>query len=206
MAPDLFAGQPAPTDINNTTYNSTAFLAAHGTNVTDPLVEAAISYARTSLNVSKVAVTGYCFGGRYSMRFTDQSRTIKADVAFAAHPSLWTDAEASALGAPTAFATAGMSFFFPCGLARAGGLFTPGFCQSLFHANFFCSSDRDNLLPAARRAQLEALLLNTTTPYQVSLYSGVSHGFGVRINASDPIQVFAKETAFLQAVRWFTSF
>lgn len=61
-------------------------------------------------------------------------------------------------------------------------------------------------MPAARRAQLEALLLNTTTPYQVSLYSGVSHGFGVRINASDPIQVFAKETAFLQAVRWFTSF
>lgn len=40
----------------------------------------------------------------------------------------------------------------------------------------------------------------------MTLYSGVPHGFAVRANASDREQVFAKETAFLQAVRWFTSF
>lgn len=62
---------------------------------------------RTTLNVSRVAVTGYCFGGRYSFRFVDPARTLKADVAFAAHPSAWTDADVSAIGAPVSVATAG---------------------------------------------------------------------------------------------------
>lgn len=67
-------------------------------------------------------------------------------------------------------------------------------------------TDKDSLLPATLRAELESLLLNISSPYQVNLYSGVSHGFGVRINVTDPVQVFAKQSAFLQAVRWFTSF
>lgn len=66
-----------------------------------------VNYARNTLNVSKLAVTGYCFGGRYSFRFVDAARTVKADVAFAAHPSAWEDGEVSAIGAATAVATAG---------------------------------------------------------------------------------------------------
>jgi hypothetical protein len=56
-----------------------------------------------------------------------------------------------------------------------------------------------------RRLQIENLLLETTQPYQVSLYGGTEHGFGVRANISDPKQRFAKETAFYQAVRWFNA-
>lgn len=55
----------------------------------------------------------------------------------------------------------------------------------------------------AKRAEIEALLHNTTQAYQVALYSGTSHGFGVRANTSDPVQKFGKEAAFVQAVRWF---
>lgn len=61
-------------------------------------------------------------------------------------------------------------------------------------------------MPASLRAELEGLLLNISSPYQLALYSGVPHGFGVRVNDSDPVQLFAKETAFVQAVRWFSSF
>lgn len=172
VTPDLFQGSPAPSDLNDPTFNTTAFLAAHGPDVTDPIVEGAINYLRNTLNVSRVAVTGYCFGGRYSFRFVDAARTVKADVAFAAHPSAWQDGEVSAIGAATSVATA----------------------------------DQDSLLPASLRAQLEALLLNVSSPYQVNLYSGVQHGFGVRANVSDPVQKFAKESAFLQAVRWFNNF
>lgn len=50
---------------------------------------------------------------------------------------------------------------------------------------------------------MEATLQNTTVPYQVSLYSGTSHGFAVRANVSDFQQRYGKESAFLQAVRWF---
>lgn len=103
----MFNGQPAPSDLNNPSFNSTAFLAAHGPDVTDPIIETAITYLRSSLNVSTIAVTGYCFGGRYSFRFVDPARTLKADVAFAAHPSAWNDTDVSAIGAPVSVATAG---------------------------------------------------------------------------------------------------
>lgn len=53
---------------------------------------------------------------------------------------------------------------------------------------------------------MEALLLNSSARYQTSLYGGAPHGFGVRINNTDPVQVWAKSSAFLQAVRWFSTF
>lgn len=187
----MFNGQPAPSDLNNPSFNSTAFLAAHGPDVTDPIIETAITYLRSSLNVSTIAVTGYCFGGRYSFRFVDPARTLKADVAFAAHPSAWNDTDVSAIGAPVSVATAG-EYFLEWSLE--------------FYAELTRCVDGDTLMPPALRAHLEALLLNISSPYQTSLYSGVPHGFGVRINTTDPVQVWAKESAFLQAVRWFSTF
>ncbi|KAK0718511.1 dienelactone hydrolase, partial [Lasiosphaeria miniovina] len=68
------------------------------------------------------------------------------------------------------------------------------------------AAENDSMMPPARRAAIEALLLNSTQPYQVALYSGTSHGFGVRANVSNPIEKFAKESAYLQAVRWFDNF
>lgn len=58
-------------------------------------------------------------------------------------------------------------------------------------------------MPVPRRAQVETLLQNTSQPYQFALYGGTSHGFGVRVNLSDPEQKFGKEGAYFQAVRWF---
>lgn len=109
VAPDMFQGQPAPSDLNDPAFNTTAFLAAHGPDVTDPIIETAIRYMRTNLNVTKLAVTGYCFGGRYSFRFVNAARDLKADVAFAAHPSAWVNDEVSAIGAPTSVAAGGKS-------------------------------------------------------------------------------------------------
>jgi len=48
---------------------------------------------------------------------------------------------------------------------------------------------------------------STLTPYQYGYshisYSGVGHGFAVRpANASDPVQIAAKEKAFVEAVKW----
>ncbi|KAL1866755.1 hypothetical protein VTK73DRAFT_4547 [Phialemonium thermophilum] len=65
------------------------------------------------------------------------------------------------------------------------------------------AAETDPMMPPERRSEIEALLLKTGQPYQLSLYSGTSHGFGVRVNVSDPVQKFGKESAFLQAVRWF---
>ncbi|GKT63085.1 dienelactone hydrolase family protein [Colletotrichum tofieldiae] len=104
VAPDLFNGSPAPNDINIPGFNTTQFLAQHGPNVTDPIVANSIKYLREELRVDKVAVTGYCFGGRYSFRVLADGKG--ADVGFAAHPSLLTDDEIKAITGPASVAAA----------------------------------------------------------------------------------------------------
>ena len=148
-------------------FNTSAFVAAHGPEVTDPIIAKTIEHVRTKLGVKKIGLTGYCFGGRYAFRFVSAGKG--GDAAFTAHPSLLGDDEIKAIAGPAAIAAA----------------------------------ENDSMLDAARRSQVETLLAGTKIPYQVSLYSGTSHGFGVRANVSVPVQKFGKEEAFLQAVRWF---
>ncbi|VUC29391.1 unnamed protein product [Clonostachys rosea] len=65
------------------------------------------------------------------------------------------------------------------------------------------AAETDDAMPAERRHGIEEQLLKTGQTYSMALYSGTMHGFGVRANVSDPVQRFAKEAAFFQAVRWF---
>lgn len=166
VAPDFFNGTPAPLDLNNPNFNTTAFLAAHGPSVADPITATAVDYIRNVLGIKRIAATGYCYGGRYSMRLAGSGA---AGAAFAAHPSAWEDGEVTAIQGPLSIAAA----------------------------------ETDSMMLPARRASLEGLLMNSTQGTQLTLYSGTSHGFGVRANVSDPWQKFGKEEAFLQAVRWF---
>jgi dienelactone hydrolase len=110
MAPDLFNGTPAPSDLNDPTFNTTAFLAAHGPDAVEPLIARAIAYLRAAPGVERVAATGYCYGGRYAFRSV--ARGKGADAAFAAHPSLLEDAEILAINGPASVAAAGKSFVF----------------------------------------------------------------------------------------------
>lgn len=168
VAPDLFNGTPAPGDINGTPdFNLTEFLYDHRAEVTDPIIAKAVDYLRNTLGVSKVAATGYCFGGRYAFRVLADGGGV--DAGFAAHPSLLEDAEISAITGPASVAAA----------------------------------ETDDMMPPDRRHLIETLLKDTGLAYSVALYSGTSHGFGVRANVSVPQQRFGKEEAFFQAVRWF---
>ena len=108
VMPDIFSGDPAPHDI---TFNSSEFLARHTTNATDPIVATTIDYMRQNLGVKVLAVTGYCFGGRYAFRFGGENRGT--DVVFAAHPSLLEDDEVSGVNAPASIAAAGEYFSGP---------------------------------------------------------------------------------------------
>ncbi|KAL2209577.1 alpha/beta-hydrolase [Sarocladium strictum] len=169
IAPDLFDGEPAPEDLNAPGFNATEFLLAHGPDVADPKIEATIAYAKEKCADCKIALTGYCYGGRFAFRFVADGKG--GDVAFAAHPSGLEDDEVLAITGPASVAAA----------------------------------EEDSITPAERRRQIEDLLLETEQPYQMALYSGTQHGFGVRANISDPEQKFGKETAFVQAVHWFNT-
>lgn len=109
VAPDLFGGSPAPGDINVPGFNTTAFLAQHGPDVTDPIVAAALSYIH-SLGAPRVGATGYCYGGRYAFRAAgtlgNTTSFDPVDAVFAAHPSLLSDDEITAANAPASVAAA----------------------------------------------------------------------------------------------------
>ncbi|GAW13545.1 hypothetical protein ANO14919_029320 [Xylariales sp. No.14919] len=168
VAPDLFNGTPSTLDLNEMSPTQLkSFLAAVTPEETDALIAVGVDYLRNVKNITKIATTGYCFGGRFAFRWLSAGTGI--DVGFAAHPSNLQNTEITAVKGAV-------------GVAAADG---------------------DSLMPPARRAEIEALLLNTTQPYTLSLYGSVSHGFGVRANVSDPRQKFGKEQAFFQAVRWF---
>ncbi|KAB5566781.1 dienelactone hydrolase [Coniochaeta sp. 2T2.1] len=65
------------------------------------------------------------------------------------------------------------------------------------------AAETDQIFPAEKRHKSEVILKDTKLPYQINLYSGVSHGFAVRCDLSDKVQKWAKEQAFNQAVAWF---
>ncbi|KAJ3051244.1 hypothetical protein HK097_007762 [Rhizophlyctis rosea] len=104
IAPDLFQNKPAPADLNTPGFDVAGFLALHGPNVTDPIIAKTVQYVRKELGYKKVAVTGYCFGGRYSFRFLQKGKGV--DVGFAAHPSLLEDGEVKAVTKPVSIAAA----------------------------------------------------------------------------------------------------
>ncbi|KAF3803777.1 Hydrolase tropI [Colletotrichum gloeosporioides] len=65
------------------------------------------------------------------------------------------------------------------------------------------AAEFDDIFPAEKRHESEAILAKTGKDYQITLFSGVSHGFSVRGDVKDEKQRFAKEQAFYQAITWF---
>jgi dienelactone hydrolase len=65
------------------------------------------------------------------------------------------------------------------------------------------ASEIDSIFPAGKRRESEDILSKTGQPWQICLYSGVKHGFGIRADISIKINKVAKEGAFEQAVQWF---
>ena len=104
IAPDMFAGDALSTDIDLGQVDMGAFLGRHNPMTQDPIIAKAIAYARSQPNIQKIAVAGYCWGGKYAFRFLAAGKG--ADAAFAAHPSLLEDSEVSSVTGPVAVAYA----------------------------------------------------------------------------------------------------
>lgn len=56
------------------------------------------------------------------------------------------------------------------------------------------------------RHKSEEILIKTGQPFQINLFSGVEHGFGIRGDPAVKVQKFAKEQAFSQAIAWFDEY
>ncbi|KAI9646844.1 hypothetical protein NHQ30_004844 [Ciborinia camelliae] len=68
------------------------------------------------------------------------------------------------------------------------------------------AAETDEIFPAEKRHKTEEILKEIKATYQMNLFSGVAHGFSVRCDVSKPVEKFAKEQAFLQAIAWFDQY
>ncbi|QDS77215.1 hypothetical protein FKW77_002810 [Venturia effusa] len=68
------------------------------------------------------------------------------------------------------------------------------------------AAETDHVFPPEKRHDTEVILQESGNPYQITLYSGVSHGFAVRGDLSNKQVLFAKEQAFYQAIAWFDEY
>ncbi|GES61082.1 hypothetical protein ATETN484_0005054100 [Aspergillus terreus] len=68
------------------------------------------------------------------------------------------------------------------------------------------ASEVDQIFTAQLRHESEDILIKTGQPWQINLFSGVTHGFAVRGDMSNKHHKFCKEQAFCQAVVWFNQY
>ncbi|KAK3314431.1 dienelactone hydrolase family-domain-containing protein [Apodospora peruviana] len=111
VAPDMFNNDPAPFDLATPGFNATEWTLRHNPTAIHPILAKAVAYLRSKNHVTKVAVAGYCFGGRYSFRML--AAGLGVDVGFSAHPSLLEDGEILAVQGPISLAAAEIDAMMP---------------------------------------------------------------------------------------------
>lgn len=89
-------------------------------------------------------------------------------------------------------------------LLLVSGILACNACEGA-HADLF-QTEIDNIFTTQLRHESEETLIKTGKPWQINLYSGVSHGFAVRADLSVPHFKWSKEQAFCQAVNWFKQY
>lgn len=117
LMPDLFYGDPIQLnrggdfDIQKWfkgDYNSEH--KPHTPEIVDPIVKKSIEALRTKYGVKKIGAVGYCFGGKYVVRFLKPGQV---DVGYSAHPSFVEEDELKAIEGPFAISAAETDSIFP---------------------------------------------------------------------------------------------
>ncbi|KAL2838540.1 dienelactone hydrolase [Aspergillus pseudoustus] len=167
LLPDLFNGdQISPQDYEAGKVDIKSWMSRHTVADVSPVVEAMINHLRTTLGVENVAAAGYCFGGKYVVRYLKEGQI---DSGFIAHPSFVTEDELGEIQKPLSISAA----------------------------------EHDPIFTSKNRHASEEILIQSKQPFQINLFSGVSHGFAIRGDLNKPLVQFAKEQAFMQALVWF---
>jgi dienelactone hydrolase len=65
------------------------------------------------------------------------------------------------------------------------------------------AAEIDHVFSEDKRHETERILKEGKKIYQITLYSGVEHGFAVRSEMSKKEVKYAKEATFLLQVQWF---
>ncbi|KAK0660248.1 Protein AIM2 [Lasiodiplodia hormozganensis] len=107
--PDLFNGDAAPVDMPPS-FELPKWLAGHGKDQVDPIVDAVIKELKGKLGVKRLGAAGYCFGAKYVVRFLKDNQI---DVGYLAHPSFVDADELKAIQGPVSISAAETDSIFP---------------------------------------------------------------------------------------------
>ncbi|KAK7205955.1 dienelactone hydrolase family protein [Myxozyma melibiosi] len=66
------------------------------------------------------------------------------------------------------------------------------------------AAETDPIFPVENRIKTEAILTKNKAIYEITVFSGVSHGFAVRGDPTVPQTLYAKERAFFNMVAFFS--
>ncbi|KAF3396167.1 hypothetical protein F1880_007281 [Penicillium rolfsii] len=110
VLPDIFNGDQMDIgDFEAGRIDIPEWISRHGTEVTDPIIDAVINHLREDMGVDKIAGAGYCFGGKYVARFLKPG---KFDTGYSAHPSFVSDEELAGIEKPFSIASAEIDQIF----------------------------------------------------------------------------------------------
>lgn len=94
------------------------------------------------------------------------------------------------------------------GGADTGAIAHPSFIndeafQNVTKPLLISAAEHDNSFTHDDRYRSEKILMETKVKFQSTLFSGVTHGFAVRGDISDPNVKYAKEKVLLDQISWF---
>lgn len=140
-------------------------------------------------NVKRLALVGYCYGGRYVVRmlagFDGASGypQLRIDVGAIYHPS-----------------------FFTIDEIRALVVYSQKERGKATRALAIFSAETDEIFPESKRRETEDVLKRGGAVEYISvLYSGTEHGFASRGDLSNPVVKYAREGSLEEGVRWLRS-
>lgn len=120
VIPDIFRGNPIPESVlTSGTFGSFKlmdWLQLHPTTAVEPVLDTVIKSLRSEHGITKIGATGYCFGGKYVVRYLAAGKGV--DVGFIAHPSFVTPEEVDVITGPLSIAAAETDSIFTVELRR----------------------------------------------------------------------------------------
>jgi dienelactone hydrolase len=178
IVPDILHGDPVPLNPGKDFDFMTGWLPNHGPEtVEEPLAKVlAVLKSDPQYNIKTLGSIGICFGAKYVVRLLSEERQKTADIPVAA------------------------------GFVAHPSFVSAEELKAITKPLSIAASETDAIFPKEKRRESEDILETLGVPYQMTLYSGVEHGFSVRADISKPVAKFAKEKAFLQSEFWFDEY
>jgi len=112
VIPDIFRGDPVPASAfsdPSKPFDIKTWVGKHQPDIVTPILEASIKGLKEEYGVKKIGAVGYCFGGKYVIRFLGNGGI---DAGFVAHPSMVEDSEVEAVKGPLSLACAEVDHVF----------------------------------------------------------------------------------------------